>query len=56
LKHSLKLAREALRPWFAALPPAEMNAQGEGAMIAALCAPLPKLVNLPPAPLDCESA
>lgn len=52
LKHSLKLAREALRLWFAALPPAEMNAQGEDAMIATLCAPLPQLV----APLVLESA
>lgn len=44
LKHSLKLAREALRPWVDLHEPPQVNADGEDAMIAALCAPLPQLV------------
>ncbi len=48
LKRTHRRTRQALKQWFVALPPPEMNAQGEDAEIAKLCAPLPKLV----APLD----
>ncbi len=51
LKITHRLARQGLR-LFAALPPAALNAQGEDAVIATLCAPLPTLI----APLDRESA
>lgn len=41
---------------FAVLPPPEMNAQGEDAQIATLCAPLPKLIAPSPTSFDSESA
>ena len=55
VQRSLRLARRGLK-FVAVLPHASLNAKGEDAVIATLCAPLPKLVNLFAAPLYPESA
>lgn len=55
LKRTHRLTRKGLKQWFIALPPPEMNAQGEDAMIAALCAPLPRLTCSSSAQFDLMS-
>jgi NAD(P)-dependent dehydrogenase (short-subunit alcohol dehydrogenase family) len=45
LKRAHRLTRAALKLWFVALAAPEMNAQGEDAQIAKLCAPLPELAT-----------
>ena len=55
LRVTHRLTRQGLK-LFVVLPLPEMNAQGEDAEIAKLCAPLPKLVDPPPAPFVPEPA